>query len=86
MLAVLLANMVMAVNLRSAMLRLVAQERNGLLKTLRASRNKAVARMHSTFAQNTARSRDDERTKRMDALKANDFEAYQNMLREQQVR
>lgn len=52
-------------------------------KDLRVARNRAIVRAHERLARDRMKSKDDDRALRMAALKAHDFEAYQEMLRRQ---
>lgn len=58
-------------------------ERSAMLKDYRVLRNKGVLRLHERQARRHNKLKDDDRAKRMEALKANDFEGYQALLREQ---
>lgn len=58
-------------------------EINQGLKDLRTARNRAVTRAHERLARERLRSKDDDRALRLAALKAHDFEAYQEMLKRQ---
>ncbi|CAK0787464.1 hypothetical protein CVIRNUC_010684 [Coccomyxa viridis] len=57
-------------------------ERQSAARELRVARNRFVLRAHERLARDAVRQKDDDRSRRMDALKAHDFEAYQEMLRE----
>ncbi|KAK2080232.1 hypothetical protein QBZ16_000085 [Prototheca wickerhamii] len=50
-----------------------------------AARNKGVATAHARLARERNKARVDERTMRMEAIRAHDFEAYQELLRAQAV-
>ncbi|KAK9816457.1 hypothetical protein WJX72_000543 [[Myrmecia] bisecta] len=52
-------------------------------RDLRVARNRAVARAHERMSREHHKQKDDDRARRMEALKAHDFEAYQELLREQ---
>lgn len=58
-------------------------EINQGVKDLRTARNRAVTRAHERLARERSRSKDDDRALRLAALKAHDFEAYQEMLKRQ---
>lgn len=61
------------------------QERAAALKDVRVARNKGVARFHDRLNREQAKRQEDDRTKRLEALRNNDFEAYQELLKQQQV-
>eukprot|EP00884_Botryococcus_braunii_P001518 jgi/Botrbrau1/11367/Bobra.0038s0115.1 len=58
-------------------------DRSILARELRIARNRAVARIHDRMAREHNKAKDDDRTRRLEALKANDWEAYQELLRQQ---
>ena len=53
------------------------QDRTATLRELRVSRNKGVAKLHERAGRDKKKTLDDDRARRLEALKANDFEAYQ---------
>eukprot|EP00891_Asterochloris_glomerata_P009938 jgi/Astpho2/9938/e_gw1.00152.85.1_t len=59
-------------------------ENRKIAGNMRQLRNKAVAKAHERLARDALKHRDDEQGRRMEALKAHDFEAYQEMLAEKQ--
>ncbi len=52
-------------------------------KDSRTSRNKQMLQVHGRLGRDLSRQKDDDRARRMEALKASDFAAYQQMLVEQ---
>lgn len=52
---------------------------------LHKQRNKAVIKSHERLTREMLKARGDDHQRRMDLLRANDFEAYQEMLRLQAV-
>ncbi|KAL6753550.1 P-loop containing nucleoside triphosphate hydrolase protein [Haematococcus lacustris] len=60
------------------------QEQLNLLKDIRNQRNKGIVRLHERLNRDLAKQQEDDRSRRLDALRANDFEAYQELLRQQQ--
>lgn len=52
-------------------------------KDSRTSRNKQMLQVHGRLGRDLSRQKDDDRARRMEALKASDFAAYQQMLQEQ---
>lgn len=61
----------------------VMPEVNAAARELRVARNRLVSRAHERLARERNKQKDDDRSLRMEALKAHDFEAYQEMLRRQ---
>ncbi|GFH14203.1 uncharacterized protein HaLaN_10216, partial [Haematococcus lacustris] len=61
------------------------QEQLNLLKDIRNQRNKGIVRLHERLNRDLAKQQEDDRSRRLDALRANDFEAYQELLRQQQA-
>ena len=59
------------------------KEWNQGIKDLRVARNRTVLRAHERLARDRNKLKEDDRSLRMAALKAHDFEAYQEMLRKQ---
>ncbi|BDA42833.1 ATP-dependent helicase BRM [Coccomyxa sp. Obi] len=59
-----------------------AAERASSAREMRVARNRYVMRAHERLLRDMNRLKEDDRTRRMEALKANDFEAYQQILRE----
>jgi len=59
------------------------KEANQGLKDLRVARNRGIIRAHERLARERNKLKEDDRSLRMAALKAHDFEAYQEMLRRQ---
>jgi SWI/SNF-related matrix-associated actin-dependent regulator of chromatin subfamily A member 2/4 len=55
------------------------------LRDIKAACTKGVTRLHERWGRGLNKSRGDERGKRLEALKANDIEAYQELLKQQQV-
>ncbi|CAM6105324.1 unnamed protein product [Calypogeia fissa] len=51
----------------------------------RISRNRGVAKYHEKLLREFSKRKDEDRTKRMEALKNNDVDAYREMLRQQQT-
>ena len=51
---------------------------------LRVARNKQLAKVHQRWATTHSKRMEDDRSRRLEALKMNDFEAYQEMLKQQQ--
>jgi len=62
-----------------------AQDRATLLAEVRKTRNKGVQRAHERLFRDLAKQQEDDRERRLEALRANDFEAYQDLLIQQQV-
>ena len=56
---------------------------NNMVRDLRLARNRSIIRLHERLARVQNRQKDDARSLRLDALKAHDFEAYQEMLKRQ---
>lgn len=50
------------------------------------SRNKGVAKYHEKMNKDFAKKKDEDRTRRMEALKANDVDQYRKLLDEQKDR
>ncbi len=59
------------------------KEANQGVKDLRVVRNRGIMRAHERLARERNKLKEDDRSLRMAALKAHDFEAYQEMLRRQ---
>ena len=59
------------------------KEANQGVKDLRVARNRGIMRAHERLARERNKLKEDDRSLRMAALKAHDFEAYQEMLRRQ---
>ena len=51
-------------------------------KEMRTLNNRAVVRWHERNNRDLSKQRTNDRDRRLEALKANDFEAYQSMLRD----
>ncbi|KXZ56213.1 hypothetical protein GPECTOR_1g185 [Gonium pectorale] len=60
----------------------VIQENASAITALRAARNKGVLKMHERWGRTHNRKMDDDHERRMEALKANDLEAYQALLQQ----
>lgn len=63
-------------------LRSEMSERAGAARENRAAEVRGMEKAHARLAREANKAADDMRARRMEALKANDFEAYQEMLRE----
>jgi SWI/SNF-related matrix-associated actin-dependent regulator of chromatin subfamily A protein 2/4 len=63
-------------------LRRLQQERAMAVREARISRNKGIQRVHERWGRDTSKQKEDDQTRRLEALKANDFEAYQELLRQ----
>lgn len=59
-------------------------DRPSTFKDFRTLHNKGVLRIHERQARSHSKQKDDDQVRRMEALKANDFEAYQELLQKQQ--
>ncbi|KAJ7560784.1 hypothetical protein O6H91_04G145700 [Diphasiastrum complanatum] len=76
---------------REKQLRSLFQWRKKLLEAqwacrdARISRNRGVAKYHEKMLREFSKRKDEDRTKRMEALKNNDVDAYREMLRQQQT-
>lgn len=64
---------------------LLLQDRAALVADVRKTRNKGVQRAHERLYRDLAKQQEDDRERRLEALRANDFEAYQELLIQQQV-
>ncbi|XP_011036609.1 PREDICTED: ATP-dependent helicase BRM isoform X2 [Populus euphratica] len=77
--------------IREKQLKSIMQWRKKLLEThwairdARTARNRGVAKYHERMLREFSKRRDDDRNKRMEALKNNDVERYREMLLEQQT-
>ncbi|KAL8138466.1 hypothetical protein V2J09_004467 [Rumex salicifolius] len=77
--------------LREKQLKSIFQWRKKLLEThwairdARTARNRGVAKYHERMLREFSKRKDDDRNKRMEALKNNDMERYREMLLEQQT-
>ncbi|KAG1660651.1 hypothetical protein FOA52_008011 [Chlamydomonas sp. UWO 241] len=60
-------------------------DRAALLSSQRAARNKAIGRLHDRMAREHTKVYADDAARRLEALKANDIEAYKEMLKQQKV-
>lgn len=54
-------------------------------KDARTIRNRGVLKLHEKLLRENAKKKDEDRTKRMEALKNNDVDAYREMLKKQQT-
>eukprot|EP00967_Tisochrysis_lutea_P009214 scaffold10914_cov21-Tisochrysis_lutea.AAC.1 len=61
------------------------QDRAALVSDVRKTRNKGVQRAHERLFRDLAKQQEDDRERRLEALRANDFEAYQELLIQQQT-
>lgn len=77
--------------LRDKQLKAISQWRKKLLEThwairdARTARNRGVAKYHERMLREFSKRKDDDRNRRMEALKNNDVERYREMLLEQQT-
>ncbi|KAJ0110887.1 hypothetical protein Patl1_00471 [Pistacia atlantica] len=77
--------------MREKQLKSISQWRKKLLEThwairdARTARNRGVAKYHERMLREFSKRKDDDRNKRMEALKNNDVERYREMLLEQQT-
>ncbi|CAI9279148.1 unnamed protein product [Lactuca saligna] len=60
-------------------------ESHWAIRDARTSRNRGVAKYHEKMLREFSKNRDDDRSKRMEALKNNDVERYREILMEQQT-
>lgn len=58
-------------------------DRSNAARDGRVARNRNIQRAHERLARNQSKARGDDRAQRMEALKANDFEAYQELLQKE---
>ncbi|DBA85268.1 TPA: hypothetical protein ACH3X2_005964 [Trebouxia sp. C0005] len=71
---------------RSRMIKLfrsTLQERSNYSRESRLARNRAVSKTHERLARDAHKAKDDDKGRRMDALKAHDWQAYQELLAKQ---